>query len=73
MQVDIVRFLLLLLAENLKLAMARVRIGDTRMISRTTPIGQQYFIAMVIAQHTHAVPRFLLAEKMTRFYVWSIK
>ena len=73
MQIDIVRLLLLLLAQHLKLAMARVRIGDTRMVGRTAAIGQQYLIATVIAQHTHAVRRFLLAEEMTRLYVWSIK
>ena len=73
MQIDIVRLLLLLLAQHLKLAMSWVRIGDTRMVGRTTPISQQYLIATVITQHTYAVRRFLLAEEMTRLYVWSIK
>ena len=55
MQVDIVRFLLLLLAQNLKLAMTRMRIRDTRMVGRTAPIGQQNLIATALAQHTHTV------------------
>ena len=73
MQINIMRFLLFLLTQYLKLTMARVRIRDTRMIGRTTTICKQYLIATVIAQHAYAMRRLLLAEKMTRFYVWSIK
>ena len=73
MQVDIVCLLLLLLAQHLKLAMSWMRIRDTRMIGRTAPIGQQYLITTVIAQHTHAVRRLLLAEEMTGLYVRSVK
>ena len=73
MQINIVRLLLLLLAQNLKLAMSWVRIGDTRMVGCTTTIGQQNLIATVIAQHTHAVRRLLLTEEMTRVYIWGVK
>ena len=73
MQIDIVRLLLLLLAQHLKLAMSWMRIRDTRMIGRSATIRQQYLITTVIAQHTHAVRRLLLAEEMTSLYVWCIK
>ena len=73
MQIDVVRFLLFLLAQNLKLSMSWMRIRDTRMVGRTAPISEQNLIATVIAQYTHAVRRLLLAEEMTNLYVWSIK
>ena len=73
MQVDIMRLLLLLLAQDLKLTMSWMGISDTRMVGRPAPIGEQNLIATVIAQHTHTVRRFLLAEEMTGLYIWSVK
>ena len=73
MQVEIVRFRLFLLRDNLKLAVLRVGVGDTRLVGVTHAVGEQYLVAARVAQDTHAVRGLLLAQAPARKYIGGIE
>ena len=73
MEVNIMCLILFFLADNLKLAVARMGIGDTCIIGCTTTIRQQYLIATVIAQYAHAMRGLFFAQEAMLLNIRSVK